>query len=271
MNFFRPIQPPILEADPLDSTYRYREYLPSESLASYVACYWTVDYCGLNTNKLHRIVPDGCVDIIVDLHASSPTKGAFIAGLMTQYKVLNLSEKCSSFGIRFYLDTVDYFLNHSVSEFIGNQVFLEDIWGVDGDYFVKEIISATDITEMIVKVESKLLNVLQKNTLKRNCLIQASMHYMFDSKGIISIRSLSEKLCYSERHIRRSFQSELGVSPKEIINIIRFQNILHELKIDSRPCFTEIAMKYGYYDQSHFCKNFKGLYGVSPSGIGLKK
>lgn len=207
----------------------------------------------------------------MDLHTSSSAKGAFIAGLMTQYKVLNLSGKCSSFGIRFYLDTVDYFLHHPVSKFIGNQVFLEDILGKDGDYFVAEIISSTDITEIIVKVESKLLNVLKKNNLKRNCLIQASMHYMFGSKGIVSIRSLSEKLCYSERHIRRMFQSELGVSPKEILNIIRFQNILHELKIDSSPCFTEIAMKYGYYDQSHFCKNFKGLYGVSPSEIGLKK
>lgn len=83
----------------------------------------------------------------------------------------------------------------------------------------------------------------------------------------MTIGSLAEKVNYSERNLRRIFQSELGVSPKELIRIIQFQSLLQELFRGTEATFTDVALKYGYYDQSHVIKNFKAYYGVSPRHI----
>ncbi|WP_408004882.1 DUF6597 domain-containing transcriptional factor [Radiobacillus kanasensis] len=71
-------------------------------MKSYVACYWTLDFHKSNTNKLHRIILDGCADIIFDLRSPSLSKGAFVVGLMTKFEVINLSQNHSLLGIRFF-------------------------------------------------------------------------------------------------------------------------------------------------------------------------
>ncbi|MGH0425869.1 DUF6597 domain-containing transcriptional factor [Bacillus pretiosus] len=267
MRLFRPLQPPILQYDPLDSTYRYQEYLPSKILESYIACYWTVEFHASDKNKLHRIVPDGCVDIIFDLKASSFLKGAIVTELMTEYEVIDLSQDCSLFGIRFYIDCAAHFFRSPISSVRGNTVFLEDIWGNEALFITEDIQSSTRISEKIQKVESKLLTFLPLNELKTDSLIKTGIQNIFAHQGILTIHSLSEKLCYSERHIRRTFKNELGVSPKELLHIIRFQSLLKELYIVPQTQFIDITLKYGYYDQSHFIKDFKRFYGVSPSNI----
>ncbi|AJS59441.1 AraC family transcriptional regulator [Paenibacillus sp. IHBB 10380] len=267
MRMYLPIQPSILERDVSDSNYRYQEYLPSRSLESYVACYWTVDVKASDSNKLHRILPDACTDIIFDLRASSFSKGAFVVGLMTDFAVMNLSQTESLFGIRFFSDAVRPFFKYPVSEFIGNHVFLEDIWGKEAALITEEIVSATGVLEIIEKVELILIRMLLLNEFPTDGLLQTGMRYMYDQQGRMSIRTLAEKLSYSERTIRRTFQKELGVSPKELVGIIRFQSLLHELYLTTQSSFTDIAVKYGYYDQPHFIKDFKRYYGMSPNQV----
>lgn len=265
MRMYLPFQPPTLQHELLDANYRYREFLPGRNLESYVACYWTVDFYASDQNKLHRIIPDGCVDIIFDLR--SPSKGAFVVGLMTKFETMNLSQSYSLFGIRFFSDTVRRFLKYHVSEFIGYRVLLEDIWGNEAEFMMEEMISATGISEIIERVEINLLKFLLLNESKSDGLLQTSMQYMYASQGMISMRSLAEKLSYSERNIRRTFQKELGVSPKELSGIIRFQSLLQGLYRGTQFRFTDIAVKYGYYDQPHFINNFKRYYGLLPNQV----
>ncbi len=80
MHPYRPLQAPKIQQHLLNAHYQYREYAPSKSLESYVACYWIVDHQASTRSVLHRIVPDGCADIIFDLRASSFSKGAIIVG-----------------------------------------------------------------------------------------------------------------------------------------------------------------------------------------------
>ncbi len=267
MQLFRPLQPPIIQHDPVEMNYQYKEYLPSKPLQSYVACYWTVQFKAENSNKLHRILPDGCVDIIFDLKTPSINKSAFISELMTKYQVLDLSQNCSLFGIRFFLNTAAHFFRYPISEFKGQEVFLDDVWGNEAKFWVEDILSSTKMSEIIEKVEAKLMKFLSLNGLKTDSLLRTGLQYMVDHQGLMSIHSLSEILNYSERHISRTFKKEVGVSPKELMDIIRFQFLLKELYSSPQPHFTDVALRYGYYDQSHFIKSFKQMYGMAPSYI----
>lgn len=267
MSDYRPIQPPKLQQGLQNSVYSYREYAPCENLVSHVACYWTLDFHADGRNLLHRIIPDGCVDIIVNRHTSSCWKAAFVEGLMSQFEVLSLSQTQSMFGIRFYSDSAQSILKFPVSAFVGQHVFLEDIWGVDGLFLVEEIVTSNSVLDIIEVVERKLTQLLSSDDTPSNTMLHTSMQYMYAYKGIISTANLAKKLSFSERHLRRTFDRELGLSPKEMLGIIRFQSMLRELYSATYSSLTDIAMKYGYYDQSHLIKNFKRYYGVLPKQL----
>lgn len=205
INDYHPIQSPILQQNLWPHSYSYREYAPSKILAPYVACYWTMDFLAGVGDQLHRIIPDGCADIIVDRLSPSCWKSAFVAGLMTQFEVLSLSKAQSLFGIRFFSESAQTFLSFPVSAFIGNHIFLEEIWGTEGIYFVEKILSADSALEIVDIVESKLKHILSLNDLPSHSLVQTSMKYMYSFKGNMSTSALAEKLNFSERHLRRIF------------------------------------------------------------------
>lgn len=269
MHMYLPLQPPILEHHLIDTDYLYREYQPSEPLKSHIACYWTVDYRANNSRKLHRVIPDGCVDIIFDLRSSTSAKGAFVVGLMTEYEVMTLSQNRFLFGIRFFVDNIRTFLKYPVSEVTGYHVFLEDLWGNEALALTEEIVSEPNVSNMIATIERKFMQMLLMDKAEPDGLLQMSMKYLYSSRGMVTIGALAEELSYSERSIRRTFQKELGVSPKELSDIIRFQNLLKDFSSSPQPRLSDLSFKYGYYDQSHLIRQFKRYYGLPPRQILL--
>lgn len=264
MQRYRPLQPPGLRRDRLHSGFSYREYAPCEQLAAYIACFWTIDS---RASAVNRIIPDGCVDIIIDRYSPTARKAAFIVGLMTRYEVMNLSKPQSLFGIRFYPEMAQPLLQCPVTALIGQHVFLEEVWGGQALEMVEKIVSASTAKDMIDVAERAFLRLLSANDEPPDRLLHAGMQYLYASKGTITVSALADKLCYSERHIRRTFDRELGLSPKEIAGIVRFQSMLQELHSGAARSLTAVAMKYGYYDQSHFIKSFKRFYGLLPTEL----
>ncbi|MGM0842865.1 MAG: AraC family transcriptional regulator [Bacillota bacterium] len=263
MNPFLPIQSPsILHSNGSN----YLEYTPNHALSPYVACYWSLDYHASDTQETHRVLPDGCIDIIVDLTASSPSKGAFITGLMTRFETMNFTNEQHFFGIRLFSNHAQRFLHYPVQEFINEHVYLEEIWGIAGLLFTQEIQEARGNLERREIVETKLVHLLKiLGTHRSPDIIQTSLQYIFLDHGMNSIQTLAKKVSYSERTIRRVFRDELGISPKEFSRIIRFQSILKELHSVHNPRLMEVALNYGYYDQAHFSNEFKQFYGLAPS------
>lgn len=143
-------------------------------------------------------------------------------------------------------------------------MFLEEAWGLDVNQLNEEMVTALDSANRMDVVERFLMGVLGQNNVRSEPLLEHGMQYLYAAKGRITVRALADKLNYSERTIRRAFQKELGVSPKEMSEIIRFQNLLLELHQAKPIRFPDIAAQYGYYDQPHFINNFRRLYGMSP-------
>ncbi|WNC16376.1 helix-turn-helix transcriptional regulator [Brevibacillus brevis] len=268
---FRPLQPPVIQPGLLQPHYRYREYAPNERLAPYVACFWTVEYEQFQQPQLHRIIPDGCIDIILDRRAAYASKGAFLSELMASYEALELTRTQAMFGIRFFAETVRLFLGAPVSAFAGCSPTLADLWGGEADFLVEEMLGAPGDQELIGIVERELFRRLHSyetgGRADNGGLLTASLSYLYASQGCLSIKELAEAVCYSERNLRRLFRWELGASPKELAQIIRFQFLLRALWKTPHARLTDVAQTYGYFDQPHLIKDFKRYYGLQPSRV----
>jgi transcriptional regulator GlxA family with amidase domain len=74
----------------------------------------------------------------------------------------------------------------------------------------------------------------------------------------------------SERSLERLFQTHVGITPILYVRICRFQKALALLRQGRAYSLTDIAHSLGYFDQSHFIRDFKLFSGASP-GIYLRK
>ncbi len=91
------------------------------------------------------------------------------------------------------------------------------------------------------------------------------LHFMIEQNiGRITVNDLSNHLHITERHLCRLFHKYFGMSPKNYIKLVRFENTLISIKNNPSIKLTELSYEMGYYDQSHFIKDFTKISGVKP-------
>lgn len=78
-----------------------------------------------------------------------------------------------------------------------------------------------------------------------------------------SIKKLAQMCAISEEYFRRIFKKELGVNPCEYRNKLRLSKACDYLTYGEMS-IEEISCLLGYSTASHFSKEFKSAYGVSP-------
>ncbi|HBU79351.1 MAG TPA: hypothetical protein DEF18_14730 [Muricauda sp.] len=88
---------------------------------------------------------------------------------------------------------------------------------------------------------------------------------LLNSENSISIDTLSQSLCISNRGLQKLFKKHIGMSPAYYRKIIRFNKAAQLLSSDSNSSLTEISYACGYFDQAHFIKDFREFGGISPS------
>lgn len=86
------------------------------------------------------------------------------------------------------------------------------------------------------------------------------------SDGASPIETLAELGRVSARHVDRLFGRHLGFPPKTAARIVRFQIALRSLMKDPEVPLGSVATTAGYFDQSHFIRDFRRMTGGVPRG-----
>ena len=82
-------------------------------------------------------------------------------------------------------------------------------------------------------------------------------------RGEQSVATLASAIGTTKRTLRRRFRAEVGLPPKQMGRVLRFQRALQGLYgCDS---LSEVASSSGYYDQAHLTHELRELAGISPS------
>jgi AraC-like DNA-binding protein len=84
--------------------------------------------------------------------------------------------------------------------------------------------------------------------------------------GRASVADLADAAEVSHRQVERLFARHLGIPPKTVGRIVRFQGALRSLMADPGCPLGEIAAAAGYYDQAHFIRDFRLFSGGVPRG-----
>jgi AraC-like DNA-binding protein len=117
---------------------------------------------------------------------------------------------------------------------------------------------AADDRERILALEEFLLAL----SFRRDPLVTQALAFLDGSTEEPRIESLARSLSVSERQLERRFLHQVGVTPKRFARLRRFERAV-ELAPSSES-LTRAALAAGYYDQSHFVRDFRGFTGMAP-------
>jgi AraC-like DNA-binding protein len=90
---------------------------------------------------------------------------------------------------------------------------------------------------------------------------------IIETRGRIDIGRLVDEVGWSQRHLITRFRSDIGLSPKTMARVMRFGQAARLLRRPDRPELAAIAADCGYYDQSHFTRDFRAFAGVTPGEL----
>ena len=101
----------------------YTEYAPCPALRPYIACFWSME--GSGRGGAVRVIPDTCIDIIIEVNHSRQTIKTRLCGLQdfSVLKPLRMTgDEVTSFAVRFHFWAARLFLDLNLRD-LYNQVW----------------------------------------------------------------------------------------------------------------------------------------------------
>lgn len=244
---------------------KYKEKNPSKPFKHLVAFYNQFIFDSCPDSSQYTAIPSGCTDIKFYCHSRKPK--VFVCGSKKRNELSNLP--CDShalFGIRFWPGQFFKIFPFHSETFTNIEVDLESVTLHPIHEVVDKILEAQSFQERIQLWEAFLVSWMDRLTTIPPW-VDATIQMILNSRGDIDVSKLSDRIGYTDRHIRREFNRVVGISPKLFSRIIKFQNVLQGLQQEPSKPLAEVAQKFGYFDQSHFSHEFKGFYGKTPLAV----
>jgi len=157
------------------------------------------------------------------------------------------------------------FLRHPLDEFFNATVAMDGILGVPTDLNrVNEQLAESRRHAHRIQLIENFLIARARNT-RPDPFVSAVVSWIEETRAMARIEELARRVGLSQSALERRFRRVVGASPKKFASIVRLRHVLH---LRSKGAdFTSIAHAAGYYDQSHFIKDFKRLSGLAPESF----
>lgn len=84
------------------------------------------------------------------------------------------------------------------------------------------------------------------------------------SSADIKVESLARSVGWSRRHFSEIFGREVGLPPRQLLRVIRFERSCQLVRAPGRAAMTEIALRSGYFDHAHLLHEWHALAGARP-------
>lgn len=256
---FTPLQP---ATEKMINGIFYSMVKPLPLLQKYIYSYWEFyTEKPLTTPYLHRVVADGCIALIVDLKNPENT---FIRGFVTNYTAYEFAGSFHYAGVCFYPGAFPLLFKLPAEEITNRFEQLNPFMPGCAKHMMQAFDRKVDIQIVKQVFDKYFLEILYKSSSAYDGRFFNAIDLILKSHGTLNVQS-ELNTGVSPRQLRRLFEFYIGDTPKTFCNIVRFQHL-----INSRPtpaCIRNKKIFYeaGYYDQAHFIKEFKKLYGLTPS------
>jgi AraC-like DNA-binding protein len=213
-----------------------------------------------------REVPIPGVPLIFGIESAWQVDGepydAFVAGLHARPAYVQpVAASWSCIEVRLTPLAAHRILGVAMHELADLTVPLADLVPEAGEVAAR-IAGADSWNERFDLVESFLLRRL---TASREPAreVEWSWRALSRSGGLIAIGDLARDVGWSHRRLIARFREQVGMAPKGVARVLRFDRAAHTLRSSGRE-LADVAYECGYFDQAHMNRDFRELGGTTP-------
>ena len=139
----------------------------------------------------------------------------------------------------------------------------DDVFGPWSREVEDRINNVDRVDEKVARIERELTVLVRKNR-RESGLVNYCIGALRSLDGRMAIRDLERETGYSRRYLDRLFQQHVGLSPKVLAEIFRFQRFYRKWAAGLSFDLLKAELYDHYYDQSHFTKEFQRMTGYPP-------
>ena len=237
----------------------YAEYSPPLPIARHLVCLWTQKILGSRDEFAQRVLPDGCVDIVL-INDETP----MVIGPWTEPFVARLAAGTMIIGARCRPGHARSLLGLPASALLNQSVTLRAVCGGVASTAFERIAEERTIAARKSAMERALLSRLSRSD-PVDEVTRAAVRWLSDHPHG-RIQQLSQWIGVSSRQLQRRFTSTVGYGPKMFQSVLRFQRLLNLAGSTSAPrSLAQSSADAGYADQAHMTREVRRFSGTPPT------
>ncbi|MBG6104046.1 helix-turn-helix domain-containing protein [Micromonospora sp. PSH03] len=242
----------------------YVERSPAPALRELVSSVWVQQVGRDAAPYVHRRIPSGAVELVCRVGAAPQ-----VIGPLTEPLVEVLQPGTTILGVRFVPGAFPMVAGQPTSEVVGLTLDAEQLWGRSAAALGDVVGTAASLQEALAAVQ---LYVQERASAGQpaDSLVSEAVRGLMPWRTV-DVTSLRASLHISETQLRRRCRTAIGLAPKSLHRILRFQGFLALVQqaIAQGLAATDdglglLALRAGYADQPHLTRECVRLTGVSP-------
>jgi AraC-like DNA-binding protein len=245
----------------------YTEVAPPADLARHVDRFWLRTTLRLNLERPHRVLPDGCVDVIVNLARGT----AELVGTMTRAQVIP-EGPAEIIAVRFRPGTAAAVAGRPLAELTDHNPRVAEL-GLPEAALI-DAVSRAGATQARLAVLTSWVRDRLAGAAPPDPLVARAVACLSaperTADAATRVETVARRLGVTRQHLARLFRREVGITPKELARIARVQRATAAIEQGGTE-LAQLAVALGYFDQSHLAYDVRQLLGITPVALAAER
>ena len=194
---------------------------------------------------------------------NTATSCTLMGAQITPFKLL-VEESHKTVSIIFQPGGLNRFLNIPITEIFDNGYGAREVIGKEIEELLDKSHDTTTLNELNNIVQSYFLSKLSR--IKEPLPIDFALQYLLTNYNT-NMDKIAGMACMSIRNFERKCKERLGMPAKMYARIARFHKAYKIIESRPKISWTDLTYEVGYYDQTHFIKDFKEFARLTPTLI----
>ncbi|PST82580.1 AraC family transcriptional regulator [Pedobacter yulinensis] len=243
----------------------------SPQLKPFVRHYLFMDLGTNDTEKL-RLFPDASCGLVFLLKRTGAQLAghtdhlpdSFVYGQPGRYIDLTFKQDLSFVAVVFQPWGLHHMLGFPATEISGQILPAAAIFGTAADRLADRLAGCQTQPVRVRLLEEFLNAYVEKRRHNQSIIVPESIRLIRSSHGNVSVQQLAKHMGYTSRHIERSFNKEIGISPKSFAEVVKLHHFIALSRLQNPVHLTNMSYEAGYTDLSHLQKAFRRHTGTTP-------
>ena len=190
--------------------------------------------------------------------------GSFIAGLQETWVTTEIDREQA--GVQVNLTPLGAFLllGRPLHELANRTLGLEELLGVEGRLLGERLAACATWERRFELLDCVVLARFARAPIP-DPRVEHVWQRLVASGGGIPVGPLAEEVGCSRKHLIERFREQIGVPPKTLARLLRFERAKGQLEAGRRAA--DVALECGFYDQAHLIRECRALAGTTPGRL----